>query len=239
MSGDQNGICVLKLNRPDAANAYNQSMLNALSKRLKSAETDASVHAVIFIGQGKCHFCAGANLKEIGSRTLLDALNLRSADLFNQIASFPKPTIAAINGDAVGGGLELALACDMRIASSLARMWLPEVGLGIIPAAGGARRLSDIIGKGRAKEMIFTGRKIDARTALAWGLVNEVTTDAMTASMEMSDKLTSADPEALALAKMVVDAGGEDQFGDRLSRLAQARLYHKKDDNLDKKTQKT
>jgi enoyl-CoA hydratase/carnithine racemase len=228
MPHDKNGLCILKLNRPAVANAYNEEMLMALSKRLEDAGRDESVRAVIFTGQGKRHFCAGADLGEIGAKTILDALNLRSADLFNQIALFPKPTIAAINGDAVGGGLELALACDLRTASATARMWLPEISLGIIPAAGGARRLPGIIGKGRAKEMIFTGRKIDAQTALAWGLINDIAQDALVRAMEIAEKLAKMDPEALILAKTVMGAGVEDQFGDRLSRLAQARLYHKK-----------
>ncbi len=228
MPGDQSGVCILKINRPEAANAYNEKLLIELSARLDEAGRDAGVRVVIFTGQGKRHFCAGADLKEIGKKKLTDALNLRSADLFNRIYAFPKPTVAAVNGDAAGGGLELALACDLRTASTSARMFFPETGLGVIPAAGGARRLSAVIGKGRAKEMILTGRKIDAATALAWGLVNDVADDALTAAMKIADALLKADPEALELAKTVIDAGGDDGYGDRLSRLAQARCYHKK-----------
>jgi methylglutaconyl-CoA hydratase len=170
-------VAIWVLDRPDRLNALSRAMLVALGKLSREAATNPSVRAVVVTGAGDKAFCAGADLKERRAMTDEDVRGL--LDLYRSelgpLDRMPKPVVAAINGVAFGGGLELALACDLRVASADAVLGLPETSIAIIPGAGGTQRLPRIVGEGRAKEMILLARRLPAAEALAWGLVNRVT----------------------------------------------------------------
>jgi enoyl-CoA hydratase len=166
---------LIRLNRPQALNALSFHLLEELGRVLDAvAETDA--RALLITGAGEKAFCAGADIKELTERTLIQ--QKRGAELgqavMAQLDRLPIPSVALVNGYAFGGGLELAMACTFRLATPNAKMGLPEIKLGLIPGYGGTQRLPRLVGEARALEMIMTGRSIDARTALAWGLVNRV-----------------------------------------------------------------
>ena len=172
----QDRVAVLTLNRPQVMNSFNFPMLLALKARVEAVHFDPEVRVVIITGAGPKAFCAGADLKE---RATLSEAQVREfiftiRNLFTFIEYLNKPVIAAVNGIALGGGTELALACDLRLASATATLGLTETRLAIIPGAGGTQRLPRLIGRGKAKELIFTGRKVDAQEALQIGLVNQV-----------------------------------------------------------------
>ena len=199
----------MTLKRPEALNALSQSLLEELAEIPELVQQDPEVRAVIFTGEGKA-FAAGADLKEIAA--IKDPFMGREYALFGQrvfaeIAALPVPTIAAINGYALGGGLELALACDLRVAAKTAKLGLPEVGLGLIPGFGGTQRLPRLIGRGRALDLIFTGRHVDAEEALFLGLVNRVAEDALEEAKKLAQKILKNAPIALALAKESVVRG--------------------------------
>jgi len=199
------------MQRPEAANALSRALVAELRSEFATLATDAGLTAVVLAGiEGKA-FCAGADLKERLAMTLdetrvfLDELGA----LVNAIADFPHPVIAAISGSALGGGLEMALACDFRIADASARMGLAEVRLGIIPGAGGTQRLSRLCGMAAAKELVLTGQRIDGEQALALGLVSRVvpTGELRPAVMALATELSAAGPLALAQAKRAVTRG--------------------------------
>ncbi|MCL4236268.1 MAG: enoyl-CoA hydratase/isomerase family protein [Deltaproteobacteria bacterium] len=217
---------VIVLRRPERANAYNDEMLAGIENALASAIDDPSVSAIVFRGAGDRHFCSGADLDALRARDPLTVLDLPSARLFAAIASFPKATIAAVNGAAVGGGCELAVACDLRVLSRDAFFQLPETGLGLIPAAGGIHRLPALIGLGRAKEMIFTGRRVDADTSLAWGLANDVCApeDLDARASALATTIAEKDIDAIALAKKTMSGAHASPAGPMLERLAQTLL---------------
>ena len=205
----EEGIALVTLKRPEALNALSQSLLEELAEIPELVQQDPEVRAVIFTGEGKA-FAAGADLKEIAA--IKDPFMGREYALFGQrvfaeIAALPVPTIAAINGYALGGGLELALACDLRVAAKTAKLGLPEVGLGLIPGFGGTQRLPRLIGRGRALDLIFTGRHVDAEEALFLGLVNRVAEDALEGTQKLGQKILKNAPIALALAKESVVRG--------------------------------
>ena len=196
----EEGIALVTLKRPEALNALSQSLLEELAEIPELVQQDPEVRAVIFTGEGKA-FAAGADLKEIAA--IKDPFMGREYALFGQrvfaeIAALPVPTIAAINGYALGGGLELALACDLRVAAKTAKLGLPEVGLGLIPGFGGTQRLPRLIGRGRALDLIFTGRHVDAEEALFLGLVNRVAEDALEEAKKLAQKIRG---EGLDLAE--------------------------------------
>ncbi|MER3602929.1 MAG: enoyl-CoA hydratase [Thermus sp.] len=196
----EGGVALVTLRRPEALNALNQELLLELSEVTEVIQQDPEV---IFTGEGRA-FAAGADLTELAK--IADAFQGREASLFGQqifseIAALPVPTIAAINGYALGGGLELALACDLRVASRTAKLGLPEVGLGLIPGYGGTQRLPRLIGRGRALDLIFTGRHVGAEEALALGLVNRVGEDALEEAKKLAVQILKNAPIALALAK--------------------------------------
>jgi enoyl-CoA hydratase len=170
------GISTLSINRPEALNALNSDLLAELLAALHPLANDPAVKVVIVTGAGKKAFVAGADIKEMSGLSSFAAHAFMRAgqQVMLAIERLEKPVIAAVNGFALGGGLELALACDFIYASETAKLGLPEVGLGIMPGFGGTQNLARLIGPNRAKELIFTGRKITAQKALAWGLVNEV-----------------------------------------------------------------
>lgn len=205
----EGNIGLITINRPDALNALNADLLFELSAAVSLAEADYNVRALVFTGSGRA-FIAGADIGNL--QKLSDAFSGREAalagqELMNSIAALPFPTIAAVNGFALGGGLELALACDMRVASKTARVGLPEVGLGLIPGYGGTQRLPRLVGQGFALELILTGRHVTADEALQMGLVNRVVDDALTTAKEVATQTLKNAPVALGLAKEAVVRG--------------------------------
>ena len=171
------GIATLVINRPKQLNALNKQTLAEISEAFESMRNDDGVKVVIMTGSGEKAFVAGADIKEFANFSGVQGSELAKTGhmtVFNSIEEFSKPVIAAINGFALGGGLELAMAAHVRLASDNARMGLPETSLGVIPGYGGTQRLPQLIGKGRALEMIFSAKMIDAATALNYGLVNAV-----------------------------------------------------------------
>ena len=171
------GIAVLTINRPQQLNALNKQTLSEISAAFESLREEDEVKVVILTGSGEKAFVAGADIKEFAHFSGEEGSELAKEGhmtVFNLIEEFPKPVIAAVNGFALGGGLELAMPAHVRIASDNARMGLPETSLGVIPGYGGTQRLPQLVGKGRALEMIFSAKMIDAATALSYGLVNQV-----------------------------------------------------------------
>ena len=207
----QETVVALTLNRPDKLNAIDGPMLDALEQILGEIERDPEIRAVVLTGAGRA-FSAGADIKEW---TALDPLvfsrtwGQRGHGLFDRLAGLRPPVIAALNGITFGGGLELALCADLRIASTVARLGLPEVTIGAIPGWGGTQRLPRLIGAGRAKHMILTGQPIDAARAEAWGLVSEmVEADALLPrARELAQTIAGNAPIAVQAAKRLVDAG--------------------------------
>jgi enoyl-CoA hydratase len=202
-------VAVLTIDRPDALNALSSEVLFELGVALELAESDSEVRALIVTGSGKA-FVAGADIKAL--RDLSDGFAGREAalagqDVMNTLAAKPFPTIAAINGYALGGGLELALAADLRVAAPQAKLGLPEVGLGLIPGYGGTQRLPRLIGQGRALDLILTGRHVTAEEALQLGLVNRVADDPLAAAKELAATILKNAPIALGLAKEAVVRG--------------------------------
>ena len=207
------GIAIITINRPDALNALNAETIDEILQCLEDTAKDDNVRAVILTGAGPKAFCAGADIKAIKGMTALDARKLSQMGykLCKAIENLEKPVIAAINGYALGGGLEVAMACDLRIASEKARMGQTEINIGLIPGWGGTQRLPRLVGKTLAKEMVFTGKMIDAQTAYQRGLVNKVVPpeQLMDAAKEMAKELASKAPVALKLSKMLINHGLE------------------------------
>lgn len=220
----ENSIAFICLNRADKANAYTQEMLAGIEQALKSFETE-NISALIFYGEGK-NFCAGADKNELSSRKPEDALNLKSAQVFQQIAELPYPTIAAINGAAAGGGLELALACDLRLGTPESTYFFPEPSLGLIPAAGGCRRASILLGQSVAKQMILFGKRLNAEDALRFNLLAEIVQrDKLLArAAELARIAANHSPLANRLAKGIISAQPPDP-GTAAELLSQAILY--------------
>jgi enoyl-CoA hydratase/carnithine racemase len=209
----QDQIVVLTLNRPEVMNSFNFGMLRALKERVEAIHFDPEVRVVIITGAGSRAFCAGADLKERATYTEQQVrefiFTIRS--LFTFIEYLNKPVIGAINGIALGGGTELALACDLRIASTSASMGLTETRLAIIPGAGGTQRLPRLVGRGKAKELIFTGRKVDAQEALEIGMVNKICpADALLEECrKMAAMICETGPIAIQQAKYAINYGLE------------------------------
>ncbi|MGN0003730.1 MAG: enoyl-CoA hydratase-related protein [Sphingobacterium composti] len=173
----QDKTAIITINREDKLNALNSQTLKELSEVFDKLSEDATVRGIVLTGKGEKAFVAGADIKEFLSLNSAEASELSRSgqqNVMNKIQHFPKPIIAAINGFALGGGLELALACHIRVAVESAKMGLPEVSLGIIPGYGGTQRLPQLVGKSKALEMILTGDMVDAQDAYQWGLVNHV-----------------------------------------------------------------
>jgi len=207
------GVCAITLNRPESMNALDLPTLEALAAIVAKLRVDRATRVVVITGAGKKAFCSGADLKERATLTPDQVRRFITTvrNTFTAIEALPQPVIAAVNGLALGGGTELALACDLRVASDQASMGLTEVMLAIIPGAGGTQRLPRLIGKGRAKEMIFTGRRVGAAEALSIGLVNRVVPAAglMASTMELAGQMLEAGPVALQQAKQAINQGCE------------------------------
>ena len=209
------GIRTLTIQRPEALNALNLDVIQELSAAVQGAQSDSGVRVIILTGSGEKAFVAGADIKEFAEFDSEKGRNLAEHGqelLFNRLERSSKPIIAAINGFALGGGLELALACHIRIASDTARMGLPEVSLGVIPGYGGTQRLPQIVGKGKALEMILTARMVGSEEALSCGLVNQVVSSdgLLEAAQKMAGQIMKNSPTALSTAIQAVLAGYED-----------------------------
>jgi enoyl-CoA hydratase/carnithine racemase len=207
------GVATLTLDRPERLNALGARLVAELKAALDTVEGDSAARALIVTGAGPRAFCTGADLKE---RAAMDtaarwAHNRAIADCNAQLARLQIPTIAAVNGMALGGGCELICACDFRLAATGAVFGLPEVSLGIIPGSGGTQRLPRLIGPTRAKELVLTARRIDAATALAWGLVSEVhpADELLPAALALAAAIARQSPRAVAYAKAAIDIGLE------------------------------
>ncbi len=211
---DDGGVRTITINRPDKLNALNRETIAEFDSALNEADADKSVRVLIITGSGPKAFVAGADIKEFAHFAVEEGKAL-SADgqkkLFDHVERMSKPVIAAVNGFALGGGLELAMSCHLRVASDNARMGLPEVSLGVIPGYGGTQRLARLVGKGKAMEMIFTAGMIKADEALQWGLVNYVVAaDQLLAKCnELAAAIMKNSPTALAAAIRAVNAGYE------------------------------
>ena len=180
LSEKQDSITTITINRPTKLNALNRATIQELHEAFKEADSDSKVKVIIITGSGEKAFVAGADISEFADFSVAEGGQLAAqgqAMLFDYVANLSTPVIAAVNGFALGGGLELAMACHFRIASSNAKMGLPEVSLGVIPGYGGTQRLPQLVGKGRAMEMVMTAGMIDANQALNYGLVNHVTSE--------------------------------------------------------------
>jgi enoyl-CoA hydratase len=204
-------VGIVKINRPDALNALNTETLSELRKAMHALSLDnENVRVILLTGEGKA-FVAGADISEMKGMSALQAREFSKLGqgVFNFIATQEKPVIAAINGFALGGGCELVLACDIRVASDKAKFGQPEVNLGVIPGFAGTQRLSRLVGVAKAKELIFTGDMIDVQTAHSIGLVNRVVpaNQLMTICMDLANKIASKGPSAVKLAKTVINKG--------------------------------
>jgi methylglutaconyl-CoA hydratase len=201
----------LTLSRPDAANALSRALVADLASAFAAAAEQPEAAAVVLTGEGDKAFCAGADLRERRTFSLEQTRGfLRDLNaLMDAIAAFPRPVMAALNGAAFGGGLELALACDLRLAVEGAMLGLPEVRLGIIPGAGGTQRLARLCGPGVAKELILTGRRIDAAQARAYGLINAVVPPGglRAEALRWAEEISQCAPLAVSQAKAAIDAG--------------------------------
>jgi enoyl-CoA hydratase/carnithine racemase len=222
-------VAVVTLTRPEVRNAFNDRLVGELREVLAGLADDDAVGAVVVTGAGEKAFAAGADIGEVSRYTPHTALDSTMQRVFDAVEDFPKPTIAAVNGVALGGGCELAMACDIRIAASGARFGLPETALGVLPGAGGTQRLARLVGTGRAVELILTGRLVDADEARAIGLVTAVVPreELAGAARRTAEQILARGPLAVRLAKLVVRAGmdADQRTGQVVERLAQALLY--------------
>lgn len=213
LTEQQDKILTITLNRPSVMNSCNFDLLKAMKQLFEDIHFDSNIRVVIITGAGNRAFCAGADLKERAtlSDTQVKEFIFTIRNLFTFIENMNKPVIAAINGIALGGGTELALACDIRIAAETAMMGLTETRLAIIPGAGGTQRLPRLVGRGKAKELIFTGKRITAKEALSIGLLNAVysSESLMDESIKMAQMICETGPIAIQQAKYAINHGLE------------------------------
>ncbi len=214
-------VAIITINRPEKRNALNIKTREEGAAALDELHDDHEIGVVVFTGAGDKAFIAGADIAEFANRTALTQRDVMTArSLFNSIDSFPKPVIAMVNGYCLGGGLELALACDLRIACETASFGQPEINLGIIPGGGGTQRLTRLIGEGKAMELILTGDIIDAKTAYTLGLVNTVVpaADLEAKTMEIANRIAEKSPIALQMAKEAVKLASRSNLDEGLRR---------------------
>ncbi len=208
-----NRVATITINRQDKLNALNQETIREISSTLDEAEKDGSIRVIVITDAGDRAFSAGADISEMKGKTPIDLQKScrRTQEMMNKIEDLEKPVIAAINGYALGGGLELAMACDFRIASENARLGQTEINIGLIPGWGGTQRLPRFVGKAMAKEMVFTGRMIDAKTAERLGLVNSVVQadQLKSAVKQFAEELGTRAPVAVKLAKQLINNSTE------------------------------
>ncbi|HYR43974.1 MAG TPA: enoyl-CoA hydratase-related protein [Terriglobia bacterium] len=214
-------ISFLTINRPDKRNALNQPTRDEMLHALDSLEREPQSRVLILTGAGDKAFIAGADINEFEGRTALTQREaMKGMRIFTAIEEFPKPVIAMINGFCLGGGLEVALACDIRIASDTARLGQPEINLGIIPGGGGTQRLTRLVGEGKAMELILTGDAIDAAHAKEIGLVNEVVAagDLRGRVVSLASRIAEKSPVALRMAKDAVKSAARMNLREGLER---------------------
>ena len=204
---DADGVTVLRIERPPL-NALSRALLGELEDAARALADDAAVKAVVITGGGRA-FAAGADITEFGGPDEARQVGAAFRGAFDAVAAIPRPVIAAVNGVALGGGLELALSCDLRVAAESARLGQPEILLGIIPGAGGTQRLPRLVGPARAKEMIWSGRQVGAAEALAVGLVDRVTPDdaLLTGAIDWAKSFAAGAVVAMGAAKQAIDRG--------------------------------
>ncbi|RKP05687.1 ClpP/crotonase-like domain-containing protein [Thamnocephalis sphaerospora] len=209
--GIKYGIAVLTLDRPRAKNAISRALLDAFRDKIEALRYDPETRVVILRSGVERVFCAGADLKERATMTPSEVTQFltRLRRAFRDLETLPMPTIAAIDGAALGGGLEMALCCDFRVAGPGALVGLPETRLAIIPGGGGTQRLTRLIGPGKAKELIYTGRNLKHTEAEAYGIVTRSTLeDAYTESLNLAREILPQGPIAIRMAKLAIDRGG-------------------------------
>lgn len=228
-------LAVITLNRPQAANALSKEMLFDLDEVLENLKKDRSIRVVILTGSGEKVFCAGADLKErrgMKEEEVLQAVR-QIGKVVNEVAGLPQPVIAALNGSTFGGGLELALACDLRIGALEAKYGLTETSLAIIPGAGGTQRLPRLVGMGKAKELIYTARRVSAEEAEAIGLLEYAVPreQVMEKACELAGAMVKNGPLALVQAKTAINRGAETNLetGLKIEELAYSALIPTED----------
>ena len=227
-------IAIITLNRPEVHNALDPQTWSELRAAIGECRCDPEVRVVIITGAGGKAFAAGADIRALRERLALEVLKGEAQEVLNEIENLDKPVIAAIDGYALGGGCELALACDIRIATSRSKFGQPEVNLGIIPGAGGTQRLTRLVGPGKAKELIFTGDIITAQEAKEIGLVNKVVDspeELLPAAKAMAQKIIQKGPVAVSLAKLAINTGANVDLrsGLAVERLAQTVAFYTED----------
>ncbi|MGV6862337.1 MAG: enoyl-CoA hydratase/isomerase family protein [Putridiphycobacter sp.] len=209
---EENGhVLKITINRPNQLNALNKETIGELHEALKQVDTNQNIGVVILTGSGEKAFVAGADIKEFASFDVENGKKLAAegqSKLFNLIENMSKPVIAAINGFALGGGLELAMASHIRVASDNAKMGLPEVSLGVIPGYGGTQRLAQLVGRGKAMEMVTTAGMISAEEAKSWGLVNHVVAqdELMGLAEKIASKILKNSPNAISAAMRAINS---------------------------------
>jgi enoyl-CoA hydratase len=221
----ENHIATITINRPEKLNALNVNTISELHHAFAAAQTDADIKAIILTGSGEKAFVAGADITEFAHFSVENGAKLAAEGqekLFDFIENFSKPVLAAINGFALGGGLELAMACHFRVASENAKMGLPEVSLGVIPGYGGTQRLPQLVGKGRAMEMIMTAGMIPATEAYRAGLINHIVsqTELLEFCVGIANRILKNSPAAIAQAIAAINAGfkeGENGYETEIS----------------------
>lgn len=225
-------VAILRVHRPEKRNALSRELVDLFHDHLRALAEDADIACLVIAG-GETVFVSGADVAELLERGTEDALRAINGRLFRAIEEFPRPTIAAVRGWALGGGCELALACDLRVAGRSARFGQPEVGLGIVPGAGAMHRLARLVGLGRAKEMVLVGTVIDAATAHAWGLVSAVVNDDRVEpeAIALAGRIAGQGPDAVRLAKRIMNllGGAPPDTAAALESLAQGILFESED----------
>ena len=226
-------VAVVQVNRPEVRNALDLATVRELTSAIATLSADDGVGAIVMTGAGDAVFVSGADINDIRARKRNDGLAAINSTLFAAIEKCPKVTIAAVNGLALGGGCELALSCDLRVAAAHARFGQPEVGLGIIPGAGATQRLPRIVGLGRAKHLILTGDAIDAQKALEWGLVSAVVPaeELRAHALALAERVLARGPLAIRLAKLALNASARVDLdsGLLIETLAQAICFESAD----------
>lgn len=225
---------IITINRAEVRNAINKETLDEIVKALKELKNNDDIGCIIFTGQGEKSFAAGADISQLHKKSAIDALeNNIMQQVYDFIEGYEKPTIAMVNGYALGGGCELAMACDIRVASENAKFGLPELNLSIIPGAGGTQRLSRLVGKGKAMEWILTGKIISSEEAYQFGLISEVVPpdELFERTKDVADQILSKGPLAVKLAKLAVTQGYETdaKTGQIIEKLSQAILFNSQD----------
>lgn len=227
-------IGIIKINRPEVRNALNGQTVEEIGHAFEVLDNDQEVGVIVFTGAGEKAFAAGADINQLTTRKSTDAFNKGSmSDVYRRIENSKKATIAAINGYALGGGCELSVSCDIRVASENAKIGLPELNLSVIPGAGGTQRLAKIIGKGRTLDLILTGDFLSAQEAKEIGLVSAVVPleNLWETVLEKANKILAKGPIAVQMAKLVVNRGYDVDIdtGLLIENLAQAVLYGTED----------